>query len=204
MSKYLLKGCLVGPSCSGKTWLVHNFEGKTIQVEKSTIGMDLHATKRNLNGTDVTYQVWDTAGQERFLCYDAMHFRGAMFCVLVGDLTDPSSLQNLETHFRHALREIKTDDPDKFPFILAMNKCDLVSERRVTKAQIERWCAERNIPFMEVSALQGTNVEEVFNKVGALALKELKKAEPDEPKIQLTVKMDNGNTSTSMTGGGCC
>lgn len=44
----------------------------------------------------VTLQMWDTAGQERFQSLGTAYFRGSDACVLVYDVTNLKSFQDLE------------------------------------------------------------------------------------------------------------
>ena len=43
----------------------------------------------------VTLQIWDTAGQERFQSLGRAFYRGAEACVLVFDITNAKSFDNL-------------------------------------------------------------------------------------------------------------
>ena len=43
----------------------------------------------------VTLQIWDTAGQERFQSLGRAFYRGAEACVLVFDITNKQSFDNL-------------------------------------------------------------------------------------------------------------
>ena len=45
----------------------------------------------------VTMQIWDTAGQERFQSLGVAFYRGADCCVLVYDVTVPSTFKSLDS-----------------------------------------------------------------------------------------------------------
>ena len=64
-------------------------------------------------------QVWDTAGQERFRTITPAYYRSAMGVVMVYDITDDSSFENVEMWLtnltNHGDKEVK--------IILVGNKC---------------------------------------------------------------------------------
>ena len=46
--------------------------------------------------------------------------------------------------------------------ILVGNKCDIQDQRQIKKEEGEEYAKKKNIKFYEVSAKEGTNVNEVF------------------------------------------
>ncbi len=69
------------------------------QIYKPTIGADFHSKKIEIDLGDevktVTLQIWDTAGQERYQSLGVAFYRGAEACVLVYDITNAKSFENL-------------------------------------------------------------------------------------------------------------
>lgn len=55
--------------------------------------------------------------------------------------------------------------------LLVGNKCDLVSERKVTADDAREFADQLNLVFLETSAKDSTNVEEAFSKM-ARSIKE--------------------------------
>ena len=43
----------------------------------------------------VKYEIWDTAGQERYQSLGVAFYRGAEACILVYDITNQKSFENL-------------------------------------------------------------------------------------------------------------
>lgn len=70
-------------------------------------------------------QIWDTAGQERFQSLGVAFYRGADCCVLVYDVTAPSSFKSLDSWRDEFLIQASPRDPENFPFIVIGNKIDL-------------------------------------------------------------------------------
>eukprot|EP00934_Nitzschia_sp_Nitz4_P003480 Nitzschia sp. Nitz4//scaffold94_size78252//33512//34540//NITZ4_005468-RA/size78252-processed-gene-0.99-mRNA-1//1//CDS//3329560380//3470//frame0 len=138
--KKTLKIVILGDSGVGKTSLMNRYSTGTFTGQyKATIGADF-LSKDNVIVTDlygqrtlVTLQIWDTAGQERFQSLGVGFYRGADACLLVYDITDPHSLDNLD-HWRKEFLEQVTggalqglgDASTLFPFVVLGNKMDKV------------------------------------------------------------------------------
>lgn len=80
-------------------------------------------------------QIWDTAGQERFQSLGVAFYRGADCCVLVFDVTQPSTFKTLDSWRDEFLIQASPRDPENFPFVVLGNKIDL-ENRAVSLALI--------------------------------------------------------------------
>lgn len=80
---------------------------------------------RLINCFILYFQIWDTAGQERFQSLGVAFYRGADCCVLVYDVTAPSSFKSLDSWRDEFLIQASPRDPENFPFIVIGNKVDL-------------------------------------------------------------------------------
>eukprot|EP00899_Mesostigma_viride_P009206 jgi/Mesvir1/18287/Mv24094-RA.1 len=63
---------------------------------KTTIGADFKTKDVQVDDRLVTMQIWDTAGQERFQSLGLAFYRGADCCVLVYDVNNAKSFDNLD------------------------------------------------------------------------------------------------------------
>ena len=147
--KKTLKIVILGDSGVGKTSLLGRYStGKFTGQYKATIGADF-LTKQNVVVTDqyaqrhlVTLQIWDTAGQERFQSLGVGFYRGADACLLVYDITDPHSLDNLDHWRKEFLDQVGGglqglgDSSAVFPFVVLGNKMDKVSVISLLRALI--------------------------------------------------------------------
>ncbi len=139
--KKTLKIVILGDSGVGKTSLMNRFStGKFTGQYKATIGADF-LSKDNVIVNDnffgqrhlVTLQIWDTAGQERFQSLGVGFYRGADACLLVYDVTDPHSLDNLDHWRKEFLDQVGGgiqglgDASTQFPFVVVGNKIDKVN-----------------------------------------------------------------------------
>jgi len=100
----------------------------------------------------------DTAGQERFRTITTAYYRGAMGIMLVYDVTNDKSFENIKNWIRN-IEENASADVEK---MLLGNKCELTDKRQVTKERGEQLAVEYGIKFMETSAKSSINVEEAF------------------------------------------
>lgn len=69
----------------------------------------------------------DTAGQERFRTITTAYYRGAMGIMLVYDITDEKSFENIKNWIRN-IEENASADVEK---MLLGNKCELKEKRQV-------------------------------------------------------------------------
>lgn len=170
--KLLLKVVILGDSNVGKTSLMNQFVSKKFsRIHKATIGADFLIKEFEADDYLITMQIWDTAGQERFQSLGAQFYRGADACMFVFDLTNGKSLESLITWREEFLAHSNPQDGDDFPCIVMGNKYDLFDEREVTNRQMAEVCHRMKVDSLEVSAKDGTNVEEAFQQVARKVIK---------------------------------
>ncbi|MBA0660869.1 hypothetical protein Goklo_012816, partial [Gossypium klotzschianum] len=99
-----------------------------------------------LDGKRIKLQIWDTAGQERFRTITTAYYRGAMGILLVYDVTDESSFNNI----RNWIRNIEQHASDNVNKILVGNKADMdESKRAVPTSKGQALADEYGIKFFE-------------------------------------------------------
>jgi small GTP-binding protein len=166
----------------------------------------------------VKLQLWDTAGTERFRSVSRSYYRGAAGAILVYDIANQQTFNQLPTF----LNDARALASPQLTVVLAGNKADLTeesqhqdllvdessslpstssstigpglgSQQRATTAPTGRvvsqsiaanWANQNRIlASMEVSALSGDGVDEVFNKLARTILTkiELGEIDPDDP-----------------------
>merc|ERR1712023_45123 len=102
---------------------------------KATIGADFLIKHVSVEEKLTTLQIWDTAGQERFQSLGVAFYRGADCCVLVYDVTAPTTFKSLDSWRDEFLIQASPRDPDRFPFVVLGNKSDLSDKRKVASAR---------------------------------------------------------------------
>ncbi|EGB08641.1 hypothetical protein AURANDRAFT_6651, partial [Aureococcus anophagefferens] len=130
----------------------------------TTIGIDFKIK-------EVKLQIWDTAGQERFRTITVSYFKGAHGIVLVYDVTERDSFENIQ-HWVHQIRE---NADERVRLILVGNKCDRRSERVVSTSEGEALAKQRGPPrprrrtygvaFFETSAKENCAVDECYTAI---------------------------------------
>lgn len=125
---YLFKLLLIGDSSVGKSCLLLRFaDDAYVDTYISTIGVDFKIRTVELDGKSVKLQIWDTAGQERFRTITSSYYRGAHGIIIVYDVTDRESFNNV----KQWLSEIDRYASDSVCKLLVGNKCDLVDSKVV-------------------------------------------------------------------------
>nr|XP_034604569.1 ras-related protein RAB1BV-like [Setaria viridis] len=79
-----------------------------------------------LDGRRKKLQIWDTAGQERFRTITTAYYRGGMGNLLVYDVTDESSFNNI----RNWIRNIEQHASDNVNKMLIGNIADMDESKR--------------------------------------------------------------------------
>nr|XP_042135362.1 ras-related protein Rab-13 isoform X1 [Peromyscus maniculatus bairdii] len=163
---HLFKLLLIGDSGVGKTCLIIRFaEDNFNSTYISTIGIDFKIRTVEIEGKRIKLQVWDTAGQERFKTITTAYYRGAMGIILVYDITDEKSFENIQNW----MKSIKENASAGVERLLLGNKCDMEAKRKVQKEQANKvrskLAREHGIRFFETSAKSSMNVDEAFNSL---------------------------------------
>ncbi|BES99146.1 unnamed protein product [Nesidiocoris tenuis] len=176
---YLFKLLLIGDSGVGKTCVLFRFsEDAFNNTFISTIGIDFKIRTIELDGKKIKLQIWDTAGQERFRTITTAYYRGAMGIMLVYDITNEKSFDNIKNWIRN-IEENATTDVEK---MLLGNKCDAAEKRVVSREKGEQLAIEYGIKFMETSAKDSINVETAFFSIARdIKAKTEKKLEASNP-----------------------
>ncbi|KAM7015981.1 ras-related protein Rab-8B isoform 1-T1 [Tautogolabrus adspersus] len=155
---YLFKLLLIGDSGVGKTCLLFRFSEDAFNTTFiSTIGIDFKIRTVELDGKKIKLQIWDTAGQERFRTITTAYYRGAMGIMLVYDITNEKSFDNIRNWIRN-IEEHASSDVER---MVLGNKCDMNDKRQVSKERGEKLAIDYGIKFLETSAKSSINVEEV-------------------------------------------
>ncbi|XP_013400328.1 ras-related protein Rab-8A [Lingula anatina] len=156
---YLFKLLLIGDSGVGKTCVLFRFsEDAFNSTFISTIGIDFKIRTIELDGKKIKLQIWDTAGQERFRTITTAYYRGAMGIMLVYDITNQKSFENIRNWIRN-IEEHASQDVEK---MVLGNKCDMNDRRQVSEDKGKQLAIEYGIKFMETSAKNSINVENAF------------------------------------------
>ena len=161
---YLYKLLLIGDSGVGKSCLLLRFADNTYTESYiSTIGVDFKVRTIQLDGKTIKLQIWDTAGQERFRTITSSYYRGAHGIIVVFDVTDQVSYNNV----KQWLKEIERYACENVNKLLVGNKCDLEDKRQVAYETAKEFADDIQVSYIETSAKNATNVDETFIKIAS-------------------------------------
>ena len=163
----------------------------------STIGVDFRIRSIEADGKNIKLQIWDTAGQERFRTITSSYYRGANGIIVVYDITDNESFENVQQW----LREIERYASDKVITLLIGNKLDLKDKRQVSYNIAHEFAQYHDMDFIETSAKENTNVGKFFVQV---ALKILEKVDSNIQTVKRDLYLEESNKINTVTNTGCC
>ena len=156
-----------------------------------------------VNGKKVKLQIWDTAGQERFKNITASYYRGGNGVLVVYDITDRESFENLNSW----LIEIEKNANKNVYKLLIGNKCDLEEKRKVSYQEGKDFAESNGMKFIETSAKTASKVQEAFELLTSEIIKSNLNKERGLEKKENTkaVHLSAGGTDISQKKkGGCC
>jgi len=196
----LFKLLLIGDSGVGKTCILFRFSDDAFtSTFISTIGIDFKIKTVDLRGKKIKLQIWDTAGQERFHTITTSYYRGAMGIMLVYDITNEKSFENIVKWLRN-IDEHANEDVER---MILGNKCDMTDKRVVSKERGENIAREYGIRFMETSAKANINIEKAFCEL-AEAILDQTSGKDSNAENQERVVVDRKGQEKSPTYKGCC
>jgi len=156
---YLFKLLLIGNSSVGKSSLLVRFVDDIWEENfVPTIGVDFKLKTLEIDGKKVKLQIWDTAGQERFKNITASYYRGGNGVLVVYDITDRDSFNNLNSW----LIEIEKNANKNVFKLLIGNKNDLEDERKVSYNEGKEFADSNGMKFIETSAKTSDKVYDAF------------------------------------------
>lgn len=175
------KSVFVGDAGCGKSSIIHKFHyNEFSSLRHSTIGGEFKSLEMQIDGKKLNLQTWDTAGQERYKSLVKLYFRGADAIVFVFDLSNETTLINIESWINEYILHSPSADDDKVPLYLVGNKKDLGNIDTRQNQFIDALIKKYNLTWFETSAKTGTNVNELFTKIATDMLENNKEKEDME------------------------
>lgn len=158
-----IKLLMIGDSGVGKTCLLLRYANDSFSPTFiTTIGIDFKIKTIELGGKVIKLQIWDTAGQERFRTITTSYFRGAQGILLVYDVTDRGSFENI----KNWVGQIQQHADFNVNKILIGNKCDVdPSEMAVKEEEGKKLANDYGIQFFQTSAKHNLKVTEAFQAI---------------------------------------
>jgi small GTP-binding protein len=156
------KICMLGGFGVGKTSLVSRFVTSLfsdtylttigVKIDKKTIAVDSH---------EMNLMLWDIYGQDEYQTVRDSYLRGASGYLLVADGTRHATLDTAA-----ALQQKAESVVGDVPFLLLLNKADLVGEWQVDERALIK-LVDRGWTVVKTSAKTGAGVEGAFTKLAS-------------------------------------
>lgn len=121
--------------------------------------------------------IWDTVGSEKYRSITRQYFRGADGVLLIFDLTEEISFNNLIKW----LNDIRDFGESYTEIIIVGNKSDL-ENRKVSYDQAQKFVKDNGYTYFETSAKEGTNILLIFE---GLAFEMSRRADSGDDNILL-------------------
>lgn len=159
---YLYKIIIIGDVYCGKSTLLGQFcdEG----FEKSyiaTIGLDFKVRNVQVDDKKIRLNIWDTGGCERFKTMTKQYYRNADIALLVYDVTNRESFENIVNWMEDLKKNINK------PVVTAIvgNKIDLIKE--VQTSELKELSSKFHCKYYETSAKLNVGVDMLFRDITA-------------------------------------
>ena len=120
----------------------------------------------------LTLSLWDIAGQERFEFFKTDFFSGVAAVGLIFDLSRPDTFESIEEYFDDV-----RERSGNIPIILVGNKNDLKKDigETILHEKIIQMINQYNLfEYIETSALESKNVDQLFYRLALTALLDIK------------------------------
>jgi small GTP-binding protein len=178
---YLFKTIIVGNPGVGKTSITLRFAtGMFRERYLPTIGVEFSVKDIEVDGNKVKLQTWDTGSHDRFSYVRPLYYKGSYGVLVVCDITDRTSFEQLDKWFK----EVYDVCEDILPAILIGNKTDVQEQREVEKKDILEYAEKKRkefklktLPYYEVSAKNGQNINDIYYEITRMMIEKSIKAE---------------------------
>lgn len=148
---------MVGAFATGKTSLVAKFVYSIFsETYQTTVGVKIDKKTVNIQDKELNFILWDLYGEDEFQKVRLSYLRGSSGYLLVVDGTRHNTLEkafNLQTKVEETIGQV--------PFIIVLNKSDLLDEWEIETAEIDA-IIQRGWTVIKTSAKTGLGVEEIF------------------------------------------
>ena len=157
---------IIGDSIVGKTSMLLKYvENRFPENHIATIGAEYKIKTITTNKYKINLNIWDTAGQERFKSITKSFFNNANGIIFVYDITNKESFEGVKNWIKDL------EYCERCESILCGNKVDLEDKREVKYDTLKEFGLKKKMDIFETSAKNGTNLDQVFQKLAELIIK---------------------------------
>ena len=154
---FYIKLLMLGNSGVGKSSLLSRFTDNYFPLFlMGTAGIDFKHKYVTIEEKKIKLEIFDTAGQERFHSITTNYYNGVMGIILIYDISDKISFDDVHKW----MVQIKENVGEDVLIFLVGNKID--KEREVLTEEGETLAQKYKVFFVETSAKEANNVDEIF------------------------------------------
>uniref|UniRef100_A0A6B2G913 Ras-related protein Rap-1b (Trinotate prediction) n=1 Tax=Myxobolus squamalis TaxID=59785 RepID=A0A6B2G913_MYXSQ len=157
MDEYKL--VVIGSGGVGKSCITIQYFQNTFVTEYEPTIEDSYRKKITVDGKDRMLEVLDTAGTEQFTAMRTAYIKNGNGFIVVYSIISSQSFKDIDAMIEliYSTKEYRT-----VPIIIVGNKCDLESERDVSKQEAETYARSKNLSYLEASAKTRINIDKIF------------------------------------------
>ena len=158
-----IKVTLIGESSVGKTSIINRYtKGNFSQELESTLGANYSQKKIVRHGKKIRLDLWDTAGQEKYRAIGRHFYKESYIVCLVYDISNQDSFEKLKSVWYPDLQQFG----EKLRIVAVVgNKIDKYLEEEVKDEDAKAFAEEIQAINKRTSAMEGTNIEDLFNSL---------------------------------------
>ena len=193
-----IKVTLIGESSVGKTSIINRYTRNAFTQElESTLGANYSQKKIELHGKKIRMDLWDTAGQEKYRAIGRHFYKESYIVCLVYDISNLDSFEKLKEVWYPELKE----HGEKLKILaLVGNKIDKYLDETVKESESKEFAEEIGAIDKRTSAMEGTNIEDLFNTLADKYLSEIAGMIIEKDNIQIK----NADIDDKTKKKGCC
>lgn len=156
---YVFQIVLFGDAGVGKSNIVDRLVSNGFSLEyKHTVGCPGYTKVVNLDGKLIKFQIWDTSGGEnKYRAISSAHYGAYQGAILVYDITKKTTYEKIPQYIDDLVGEPSV--------MLVGNKWDEKHSRAIPTEKAMEFAEINEFSFMEVSALDATNVNLMFERL---------------------------------------
>lgn len=170
------KVVVLGSGGVGKSALTVKFVSGTFMEKYDPTIEDFYRKEIEVDSAPSVLEILDTAGTEQFASMRDLYIRNSQGFVIVYSITSLQTFQDIKT-MRDHIQRVKGQE--RIPLVLVGNKVDLESQREVHIAEGLDLSYRWGCPYLETSAKNTENVNELFiaviREMNSVPEKEVKK-----------------------------
>ena len=188
-----IKMILLGEAGAGKTSIISRYALNKFEDNYFTTYSSTFLTKVfEYKGKKYNINIWDTVGQEKFRSLTKIFIKGTKICLLVYDITNKHSFDELS----YWLEQAKQISDNDVVLGMAGNKNDLIMRQQVDDKIAMNFANENNLIFGATSAAKNkSSVDQLLDK---LIIKYIENKNPILPSAEQetnTIKLNNSNVT---------